>query len=50
MNHFKIVLQFFKHRQLFAKFDKCEFWLISVIFLGHIISSEVVEVNKKRCK
>ncbi|WMV30343.1 hypothetical protein MTR67_023728 [Solanum verrucosum] len=32
--HLKIVLQVLKDQQLFAK---CEFWLKSVAFLGHIV-------------
>ena len=35
-----IVLQTLKDCQLFANFRKYEFWLQSVAFLGHIISSE----------
>ena len=35
-NHLRIVLQVLRDRQLFAKFDKCEFWLRSVAFLGHV--------------
>ncbi|XP_055803431.1 uncharacterized protein LOC129872473 [Solanum dulcamara] len=35
-NHLIIVLQVLKDYQLFAKFSKCEFWLRSIAFLGHI--------------
>ena len=42
MDHLRIVLQVLKDNQLFAKFSKCEFWLRSVSFLGHIVSSEGV--------
>ena len=48
MNHFKIVLQVLKNNQLFAKFSKCEFSLRSVVVLGHIVSSEGVEVNPRK--
>ena len=48
MNHFRVVLQVLKEHQLFAKYSKCEFWLRSVAFLGHIISSEGVEVDPRR--
>ncbi|KAH0661560.1 hypothetical protein KY284_026491 [Solanum tuberosum] len=48
MNHLKIVLQVLKDHQLYAKFSKCEFWLRSVSFLGHIVSSEGIEVNPKK--
>ena len=40
MNHLRVVLQVLKDHQLFAKYRKCEFWLRSVVFLCHIISSE----------
>src|SRR6185312_3366676 len=40
-----IVLQRLRDHQLYAKFSKCEFWLDSVKFLGHIISSEGISVD-----
>ena len=36
-----------KENQLFAKYSKCELWLRSVAFLGHIISNEGVEVDPR---
>ena len=47
MNHLRVVLQVLKENQLFAKYRKCEFWLRSVAFLGHIILSEEVEVDPR---
>ena len=44
-SHLRVVLQTLKDRQLFAKFSKCEFWLQSVAFLGHIVSSEGIRVD-----
>ena len=44
----KIVLQVLRDCQLFAKFDKCEFVLRSVAFLGHVISSEGIMVDPKK--
>ena len=48
MNHLREVLQVLKDIQLFAKYSKCEFWLRSVAFPGHIISSEGVEVDSRK--
>ena len=48
MNHLRVVLQVLKENQLFAKYRKCEFWLRSVAFLGHIIFSEGVEVDPRK--
>ncbi|WMV09114.1 hypothetical protein MTR67_002499 [Solanum verrucosum] len=46
--HLRVVLQTLKDRQLFAKFSKCEFWLQSVAFLGHIVSSKEIQVDYKK--
>src|SRR6185369_14199545 len=43
--HLRIVLQRLRDHQLYAKFSKCEFWLGSVKFLGHTISSEGIAVD-----
>jgi hypothetical protein len=37
--HLHMVLQKLRENQLYAKLNKCEFWLIEVSFLGHIISA-----------
>ena len=37
-----------KENQLFPMYRKCEFWLSSLVFLGHIISSEGVEVDPRK--
>ncbi|WMV33546.1 hypothetical protein MTR67_026931 [Solanum verrucosum] len=39
-DYLRIVIQVLKDQQLFAKFSKCEFWLRSVAFLGHIVSGK----------
>ena len=36
--HLRIVLQILRENKLFAKLKKCEFWLESVSFLGHVIA------------
>ncbi|KAH0720060.1 hypothetical protein KY284_005090 [Solanum tuberosum] len=48
MDHLRIVLQVLKDHQVFAKFSKCEFWLRSVPFLGHIVSNKGIEVDPKK--
>ena len=37
--HLRVVLQILRENQLYAKFSKCQFWLDSVAFLGHVISA-----------
>ncbi|KAH0685639.1 hypothetical protein KY290_017163 [Solanum tuberosum] len=37
-----------KDQPLFAYFSMCEFWLRSVAFLGHIVSSKGIEVDPKK--
>jgi hypothetical protein len=44
-NHLRIILQRLRDHRLYAKFSKCEFWLDSVKFLGHTISSEGISVD-----
>jgi hypothetical protein len=44
-NHLHIILQRLRDHRLYAKFSKCEFWLDSVKFLGHTISSEGISVD-----
>ncbi|XP_070041151.1 uncharacterized protein [Nicotiana tomentosiformis] len=40
IDHLHTVLKVFQKGKLYAKFSKCEFWMNSVAFLGHIISGE----------
>ena len=44
-DHLRNVLQFLRDHQLYAKFSKCEFWLIEVRFLGHVVSASSVSVR-----
>ncbi|WMV08441.1 hypothetical protein MTR67_001826 [Solanum verrucosum] len=46
--HLRIVLRLLKDHHLFAKFDKCEFWLKSVAFLGHVVSGEGIQVDPQK--
>ena len=43
-DHLRIVLQALREHRLYAKFSKCEFWLIEVRLLGHIVSASSVSV------
>ena len=42
--HLKIIMH------LYAKFKKCEFWLNSVVFLGHIINDNGISVDPQKVK
>ncbi|XP_070005266.1 uncharacterized protein [Nicotiana sylvestris] len=44
IEHLRVVLQQLRKEKLYAKFLKCEFWLSSVAFLGHMVSSEGIQV------
>nr|GEZ42133.1 reverse transcriptase domain-containing protein [Tanacetum cinerariifolium] len=43
--HLKTILELHRREQLYVKFSKCDFWLESVQFLGHVIDSEGVHVD-----
>jgi hypothetical protein len=43
--HLRIVLTRLREHQLYAKFSKCEFWLRTVPFLGHVLSENGISVN-----
>nr|GFB98706.1 putative reverse transcriptase domain-containing protein [Tanacetum cinerariifolium] len=44
-DHRCTVLQTLRQEKLYAKFSKCEFWLSSVAFLGHIVSAEGITMD-----
>ena len=48
--HLRIVLQALREHQLHAKFNKCEFWLTEVRFLGHVVLASGVSVDPKKVK
>ena len=37
-----------REKQLYVKFSKCEFWLSSVTFLGHVVSKEGIQVDPNK--
>ncbi|WMV25841.1 hypothetical protein MTR67_019226, partial [Solanum verrucosum] len=47
-DHLRIVLGVLGKQKLYAKFSKCEFWLTSVAFLGHVVSKEGVMVDPQK--
>jgi hypothetical protein len=48
--HLRLVLQKLRENQLYAKLNKCEFWLKEVSFLGHIISEGGISVDPSKVK
>ncbi|KAG8501103.1 hypothetical protein CXB51_003181 [Gossypium anomalum] len=46
--HLRTVLQTLRDKQLYAKFSKSEFWLQEVGFLGHIVSSDGIQVDPSK--
>ncbi|GJV84866.1 hypothetical protein Tco_1524764 [Tanacetum coccineum] len=43
--HPRLILELLKKEELYAKFLKCDFWLLKVQFLGHMIDSEGIHVD-----
>ncbi|GKA09750.1 putative reverse transcriptase domain-containing protein [Tanacetum coccineum] len=39
------ILELLNKEKLYAKFSKCEFWILTVQFLGHIIDSRGIHVD-----
>jgi hypothetical protein len=48
--HLRKALERLRREKLYAKLKKCEFWLDSVSFLGHVISGEGVAVDPEKVK
>nr|GFC44245.1 hypothetical protein [Tanacetum cinerariifolium] len=44
-DHLRTVLQTLRQEKLYARFSKCQFWLSSVAFLGHIVSVEGITMD-----
>jgi hypothetical protein len=43
--HLKLVLQRLREHKLYAKLNKCEFWIDEVPLLGHVISNGGIAVD-----
>jgi hypothetical protein len=48
--HLRMVLEKLRSNQLYAKFNKCEFWLTEVTFLRHVISAGGISVDPSKVK
>ena len=46
--HLRMVLEMLREKKLYAEFSKCEFWLDSVSFLGHVVSKDGVMVDPSK--
>ncbi|GKB36227.1 putative reverse transcriptase domain-containing protein [Tanacetum coccineum] len=44
-DHLRIILELLKKEKLYAKFSKCDFWISTVQFLGHVIDSQGIHVD-----
>ena len=47
-DHLRVFLQLLRDHQLYAKFNKCEFWLTEVKFLGHVVPALGVLVDPEK--
>lgn len=43
--YLRIVLQRSREEELYAKISKCEFWVSSMTFLGHMLSKQDVMID-----
>ena len=46
--HLRIVLAQLWEHKLYAKFNKCEFWLDRVKFLGHVLTPDDISVDPNK--
>jgi len=46
--HLRTVLSILREKQLYAKLSKCEFWMSTVQFLGHMISAQGISVDPSK--
>jgi hypothetical protein len=46
--HLRLIMQRLHDHQIYAKFNKCAFWLKEVPFLGNIISAEGIAVDSNK--
>ncbi|GKC37693.1 putative reverse transcriptase domain-containing protein, partial [Tanacetum coccineum] len=48
--HLKAILEFLKKEKLYTKFSKCEFWILKVQFLSHVINNRGIHVDPTKIK
>jgi hypothetical protein len=48
--HLRLVLQVLREHQLYAKFNKCEFFQKEIHYLGHVLSEEGVAVDPDKIR
>ena len=46
--HLSKVLQKLREEKLYAKYDKCDFWLNRIAFLGHGVTEEGIRVDPRK--
>nr|GEY13010.1 putative reverse transcriptase domain-containing protein [Tanacetum cinerariifolium] len=46
----KLILEFLKKKQVYAKFSKCKFWIPKVQLLGHVIDSQGIHMDPAKIK
>ena len=46
--YLRIVLQVLREHVIFAKFSKCEFWLVLVTILGHVVSRDGIMADEAK--
>ena len=39
-----------REHQLYTKFSKCDFWLESIAFFGHVVSKDGIQVDPQKIK
>nr|WMB96599.1 hypothetical protein [Solanum melongena]WMB96803.1 hypothetical protein [Solanum melongena]WMB97025.1 hypothetical protein [Solanum aethiopicum] len=45
VQHLRTVLQRLSEEKLYSKFSNCEFWLKSMVFLGHVVTKGSIMVD-----
>ena len=46
--HLRLALKTLRQHRLYVKFLKCLFWLRTISFLGHVIDSSGISVDRSR--